>query len=135
MKALTSIISLFVATMALAAVASAAELDTAVLDDFGPNWQLNCHAVNVGTKTITSVVVDLVGTDGSIKATNTCSNLAADGDCGAATANGANISARCRVTITGGSKSKVRAVLFQAQPSVCSPTCTDMVPGAAVQAQ
>lgn len=134
MKAL-SWISILVATVALAAVASAAELDTPILDDFGPDYQLHCNAVNVGTKAITSVVVDLVGTDGTIHATNTCSNLAANAACDAATPSGANISARCRVTIKGGAKSKVRAVLVSWEPSVCSPTCTDQVIGAEVQAQ
>ncbi len=112
MKVMKQMFVTIAATVVLAAAASASTLNTPILPDFGATNVLECDAVNIGTRTIGSVVLDLVGTDGTIWGTSTCTNLAPDAECGVFTPPNANISARCRITVTGGSKANVRADLL-----------------------
>lgn len=111
MKALSRILTAVLATAALATVARAdGTLNTPVLPGFGATTQLDCQAVNVGSTAITTVVADLVGTDGHVWATKTCTGLNHDAVCDA-NETGLNIEARCRVTVTGGDPLNVRATL------------------------
>lgn len=112
MKAISRTLMAIVAIAALAGAATAATLNTPILPDFGSSNVLECDAVNIGSRPIGTVVLDLVGTDGTVWGTSTCTSLAPDAECEVLTPPNQNISARCRVTVTGGSKSNVRADLL-----------------------
>lgn len=61
-----------------------------------------CVATNVGTSDASGVVSELVGTDGAILATSSCSTLAPGAVCQASTAPGP---AMCRIRFNGSARS------------------------------
>jgi hypothetical protein len=84
----------------------------------GPGEFLTCHADNVGAKAMKSVTVEQFDWTGALRASQTCTPLSAGANC-VATGLFADSYGRCRVTIAGGAKKNVRAVLLKCTGTTC----------------